>query len=99
MSTAAKPTVHLNGTHPDDLIEGFLEARRAIELAKDALKKHCPNGRDYYVQQPIQDSPFAFNSPLQVATEENWRRINKLEEVAMELMALAEHVDNNRGAR
>ena len=80
----AKPTIHLNGTNPKDLREEYLEARRAVELAKDALKKCHPNGRDYYPQSP---------EALKAAMEEHFARMAKLNGVAEELMALAEHVD------
>lgn len=91
MSTEAKPTVHLNGTHPRDLLEGYLEARRFIEQAKDAIKKNCPNGRDYYVQK----TEVGKQNSLDVAINEHWQRINKLEEVADELMVLAVHVNDS----
>lgn len=52
MSKLLVPTVHLNGTSGNDLLEQITEARRALRLAVEALHKACPNGRDYYPQSP-----------------------------------------------
>ena len=44
------PTIHLNGTHPRDLLQDVLDALTAIREAIRALDKTAPNGRDYYPQ-------------------------------------------------
>lgn len=41
------PTIHLNGTSPQELINAIEEAQHAINVAYDALAKTAPNMRDY----------------------------------------------------
>ena len=41
------PTIHLNGTSPEELITAIEEAQHAINVACDALAKTEPNMRDY----------------------------------------------------
>ena len=43
------PTVHLNGSDGNSLLNAVNNARRAIMTAKEALDKCAPHGRDYYV--------------------------------------------------
>jgi hypothetical protein len=78
------PTVHLNGTAATDLREQYVRARRAVELAKHELGQAYPNGRDYYPQP---------GDAIKTAMDEHWSRMRRLNEVAEELMTLAEHVD------
>jgi hypothetical protein len=42
------PTIHNNGTSADDLLEGNLAARTAIESALDVIRRMEFNARDYY---------------------------------------------------
>lgn len=77
------PTVHLNGTSAQDLLEGYERAHEALREAMEALAQAAPNGRDYYVQQPG-----AFES----AIAEHQSRMTRLRDVSLELEALAEHV-------
>ena len=44
------PTIHLNGTSADELIEQLDRAQRAVLDATKALAQAAPNGRDYYPQ-------------------------------------------------
>lgn len=44
------PVIHLNGTSAEDLLEGYVEAKRAVDAAYDAVMKSNPNGRDYYLK-------------------------------------------------
>jgi len=46
------PTVHLNGTGKDRLIEGYLNAHTSLRDAQKALEEIEFNPRDYYVQGP-----------------------------------------------
>ena len=48
--TLTLPTIHNNGTSPEDLAKGFLDGMRAISAAADLLCNAGPNGRDYYPQ-------------------------------------------------
>ncbi len=44
------PTIHLNGTSADALIEQLTGAGGALRAAIRALDEAAPNARDYYVQ-------------------------------------------------
>lgn len=46
------PTVHLNGTSRDDLVEQRLGVIRALCDVEKALQAAWPHGRDYYPQGP-----------------------------------------------
>ena len=48
----AVPTIHLNGSNKDRLLEALSNAREALRLALDAMRETAPNGRDYYTQKP-----------------------------------------------
>lgn len=82
-----KPTVHMNGTGADDLVEGFCEGYRAIGEAMETLAKHGPNGRDYYPQGP---------EAVSAAIAEHRDRLQRLDTLRAELLELAEHVQNVR---
>jgi hypothetical protein len=49
-TTLAVPTIHLNGTSRESLMEDLLGAYHALTEAIAALGRACPNGRDYYPQ-------------------------------------------------
>ncbi len=78
------PTIHLNGTSKQSLIEGYCKARSAVVVASDALRECYPNGRDYYPQGV---------GALKVATNEHSARITKMSEVLDELTALIDAID------
>jgi len=77
------PTVHLNGTSRQALLEGYVAAARAVREAMEAVQAAAPNARDYYVQGPAEWG---------LAQKEHRARLEKLEEVRAELEALAEEV-------
>jgi hypothetical protein len=83
MSTLTLPTVHLNGTSRDTLLDGYLAARDALQLAMDAVQAAAPNARDY-----MQPSGYA------LATEEHAVRWTRLADTAGELSTLAEHISS-----
>jgi len=70
------PTIHLNGTSKDSLIEGLCEASQSLNDAYDALKRTAPNGRDYYPQGPL---------ALDAATDEHMGRLRRLDEIKREI--------------
>lgn len=47
-----KPTIHLNGSDPARLAEGYKEAFVALSDAIDKMCQVRPNDRDYYPQGP-----------------------------------------------
>lgn len=78
------PTIHSNGTSAKSLQEGYLFAYRAVsEAIKRAQDGTHPDGRDYY-PQPI--------GAIEKAREEHRDRLRRLQGVADEYLALAEHV-------
>jgi hypothetical protein len=77
------PTLHLNGSSPAALLEGYTDAASALFAAAKALDDAAPNARDYY---PQGDGAF------QQAQAEHRARVAKLNEVIFEIQQLAEHV-------
>jgi len=83
MSTLTLPTVHLNGTSRDGLLEGYIAAMDALRLAMKALQSAAPHGRDYYVQA---------GDTFCMAQNQHFTRLARLRETLDELNTLAEHV-------
>lgn len=84
MTTAMKPTIHLNGTSKGALLEGYCSAADAVRTAITSINEDAsPNGRDYYPQGP---------DAIRVATAEHVRRLDMLQEILTDLEALAQHV-------
>lgn len=46
------PTIHLNGTRQQALLDGVVDAQTAVRLAVEKLTAASPNARDYYPQGP-----------------------------------------------
>jgi hypothetical protein len=84
MNTLTLPTLHLNGTSRDSLLDGYIAALDALRLAMEALQAAAPNARDYYMQ------PNSFA----LAVEEHAIRWTRLADTASELNTLAEHVSS-----
>jgi|WetSurSiteA1Bulk_404760.scaffolds.fasta_scaffold24201_1 hypothetical protein len=78
------PTIHLNGSSPDRLMEVIREAAGGVDDARRKLQECAPHGRDYYVQQ----DPEA----LTKATEQHLARMAKLDGVYDDLAALYEAI-------
>lgn len=77
------PTVHLNGTSRDGLLDGYMAAMDALRLAIQAVQAAAPNARDYYVQS---------NMSAHLARDEHFTRLARLRETLDELNTIAEHV-------
>lgn len=78
------PTIHLNGTSKERLIEALCEASGKLNEAYAALKETAPNGRDYYVQG---------NTALINAIAEHSSRLRRIDDVRKELNQLAIAID------
>ncbi len=50
MTTLATPTIHLNGTSKEFLLEAISNARLALRDALESVGHTAPNGRDFYPQ-------------------------------------------------
>ena len=81
--TLAIPTVHMNGTSREALVEGLCEAVHALHEAGRKLAAAAPNGRDYYVQG---------SAATGVAMDQHEARMNKLREIITELETIAEAI-------
>ena len=46
------PTIHMNGTSPEELKRGYNAARTAVIAAQECMGKIEFNARDYYPQGP-----------------------------------------------
>ncbi len=80
----AVPTIHLNGSSPDSLMESLREAATAVHGAMEALGACSPHGRDYYVQMD--------SNALEIATQQHRMRVLKLQSVYDELVAVWEKI-------
>jgi hypothetical protein len=78
----SKPTIHLNGTSAEALLDGYADACAALLASERALAACAPNARDYYVQGP---EAFA------LAQQRHYQRADRLQSVRTELAMLAEH--------
>jgi hypothetical protein len=74
------PTIHLNGTSRESLLDGYRNAADALRGAIAALQQTAPHGRDYYPQG---------DNVLYVATDEHYARLEKLQQVLNEINELA----------
>ncbi len=79
----ALPTVHLNGTSRQELLQQFLAARTALRAARDAMCAAAPNGRDYYVQN---------TGAFSIARDQHTERLQRIEALIAEYETLAEGV-------
>lgn len=79
------PTIHINGTSPEMLVEGYREAYLAVLAAQEAIGKIEFNARDYYPHGP---------EAWAAARREHQERLQKLQRVADELMEIAMHIQD-----
>ncbi len=82
--TIAIPTIHLNGTSRDALLEAYCDAIQALHAAGRKLAATYPNGRDYYPQKA---------GALGIAINQHEARMNKLREIIRELNTIAESIN------
>lgn len=76
------PTINLNGSNADRLIEDYINVMDAIRHAQELLAGIAPHGRDYQTA-PVQEYP--------MAREQHHRRMTFLDAIRsdLELIALA----------
>lgn len=77
------PTIHLNGTSGQELLDQVLNACHSLNTALSALDNAAPNGRDYYTQGP---------AALPMAQNEHQARVTKVRGVLDEMQQLAEAI-------
>lgn len=78
------PTIHLNGTSKQRLIEELMEQSEALRTVLEVLARTGPNARDYYPQGP---------GAFEVADNEHTARIRKVFEVKQEVDDLMLEID------
>jgi hypothetical protein len=78
------PTIHLNGSSKQHLLDAYCAAGDTLLQAMDALVAAAPNARDYYPQGPT-----AFVE----AVAEHDARIMKVRAVYAEIAALIDAID------
>jgi hypothetical protein len=81
------PTVHLNGTAQEDLVEQLCNAGNELSKAIDAMRLAAPNGRDYYPQGP---------DALAKAVAEHKHRMERVDAVRQEVNLLAEKIADHK---
>jgi len=79
--TLAVPTIHLNGTSRQELLDQLSDAVLALERAIGKLQLAHPNARDYYPQG---------NEAFNVARDQHFDRIERICKVRDELVFIAE---------
>lgn len=77
------PTIHLNGTSKNDLLDQYCDVGHALNAAIEKMCQNGPNGRDYYPQGSM---------AFETARAEHTARMQKLIEVRAEVNAIAEHI-------
>lgn len=80
------PTININGTSADDLIEPRKAAYDALQAAIKALQQVTPNGRDYPANndQCVEDRQW------------HYARLKALDIIAAEIVAEAVAIKNQR---
>lgn len=84
------PTIHLNGSSAESLLDQIETASDRLTVAMDALCAMAPNARDYY---PQGDAAYS------AAKREHDRRVEKLREVSAELTYLYNAIGEQADAR
>ena len=86
LTTVMAPTVHVNGTAYEVLLEQNLNAASTVRKAIEALGQAAPNGCDYYPQCGGPQGPAA----IRAAMEQHVQRVRRLQSVYDELERIAE---------
>jgi polysaccharide pyruvyl transferase WcaK-like protein len=77
------PTIHMNGTSQQELLDQICMALSAIRDAEQAMRAVTPNGRDYYPQGP---------DAIQEALRQHANRLHNLRAVHDELEQIGETI-------
>jgi len=81
----AVPTVHLNGTGKQGLVEPLRAALSALRAASRAVESAAPNARDYYPQGA---------GAYEIAAKEHASRLAKIASIMDEVSAMWEGIEN-----
>jgi hypothetical protein len=84
------PTIHLNGTTDEVMLDQYTAAAHAVQKAIDAICDAGPNARDYYVQG---------TDAALTAQREHEARVTSLKRVRDELAAIVEGIQDQIDAK
>ena len=84
------PTLHLNGTSKNQLLDDYCDMSQALNAAMEKMIENGPNGRDYYPQGELS---------LTQARQEHMDRIAKIHAVKAEIDQITEHIADAEGGR
>ena len=76
------PTIHINGTSADSLLDDYGNCMNALLDAINTLQRCGPNGRDYYIN----------GGDIKTAIAEHDSRVGRLVAIRDEINTIAEHV-------
>jgi len=79
------PTIHLNGSNGQRLLDQYIAAIAVVADALAALRQIDVNGRDYYVKGP---------QIIGIALDEHQARQERLASVLAELEQIAMHISD-----
>ena len=89
-TTLTFPTIHLNGSSANKLIEDYSDVHHALFVAFEKMGAAGPNGRDYYPQG---------DEAIHKATQEHASRLERLRDINLELRAIIENIQEQQDAR
>ncbi len=81
--TIVIPTIHMNGTSRESLLDDLIAASEALQIALDKVGRTMPNGRDYYPQG---------DAAHREALRQHVRRIQDLTAIRREIVEIAEAI-------
>lgn len=89
------PTVHLNGTPKESLLQGNVGIICAINELKEAIKACTFHGRDYYVQDsdPMKDA-FNDDNAFSKAMDERRKHLISIDKFEKYIEDHIEHISN-----
>lgn len=89
------PTVHLNGTPKESLLQGNVKILSAINELREAISSCQFHGRDYYVQDsdPMKDA-FNDDNAFSAAYEERRKHLNNIGDFEKYIEKHIEHIVN-----
>jgi hypothetical protein len=83
-----KPTIHLNGSGAENLLNQYHDCWEALDTAVKVLCRSRPHGRDYYPQ----DNGGILGPTYMAARNEHENKIQQLESMLKDFAKLAQHV-------
>lgn len=85
-----KPTIHMNGTSLERLIDDNQRSIDALRNAIETMAQTGPNGRDYYPQG---------GNAMEDAQNEHRARMQKVQDVMRELETIGEYLGDEEVKR